>query len=378
MLSVVREPRVRVDVLRDEADDRASLYDATLRGLRAEVKELPAVWLYDEHGSRLYEEITRLPEYYLPRREAEILRDRAAVIAKRTQARVLVELGAGTAKNSRLLLDALAAQGTLERFVPLDVSEQTLRASAQAIAAAYPRVFVHAIVGDFERHLGALPRDGRRLIAFLGSTIGNLYPEQRARFLGTLASMLAGDEAFLVGLDLVKDATRLEAAYSDSRGVTETFVRNALAGLNRELGARFDQRRFAYEARWDPEHEWMDIGLRALQAHTVSIPRLELDVAFEEGEPLRVEISSKFRREQFEREAARARLRVDSWWTDPAGDFAVALVFRDASTVIPFAEIPEGGKEASGEVQRALKRFSRRTQFSNPRTRDKEAGRTSA
>jgi L-histidine N-alpha-methyltransferase len=378
MLSVVREPRVRVDVLRDEADDRASLYDATLRGLRAEVKELPAVWLYDEHGSRLYEEITRLPEYYLPRREAEILRDRAAVIAKRTQARVLVELGAGTAKNSRLLLDAFAAEGTLERFVPLDVSEQTLRASAQAIAAAYPRVFVHAIVGDFERHLGALPRDGRRLIAFLGSTIGNLYPEQRARFLGTLASMLAGDEAFLVGLDLVKDATRLEAAYSDSRGVTETFVRNALAGLNRELGARFDQRRFAYEARWDPEHEWMDIGLRALQAHTVSIPRLELDVAFEEGEPLRVEISSKFRREQFEREAARARLRVDSWWTDPAGDFAVALVFRDASTVIPFAEIPEGGKEASGEVQRALKRFSRRTQFSNPRTRDKEAGRTSA
>jgi len=378
MLSVVREPRVRVDVLRDEADDRASLYDATLRGLRAEVKELPAVWLYDEHGSRLYEEITRLPEYYLPRREAEILRDRAAVIAKRTQARVLVELGAGTAKNSRLLLDAFAAEGTLERFVPLDVSEQTLRASAQAIAAAYPRVFVHAIVGDFERHLGALPRDGRRLIAFLGSTIGNLYPQQRARFLGTLASMLAGDEAFLVGLDLVKDATRLEAAYSDSRGVTETFVRNALAGLNRELGARFDQRRFAYEARWDPEHEWMDIGLRALQAHTVSIPRLELDVAFEEGEPLRVEISSKFRREQFEREAARARLRVDSWWTDPAGDFAVALVFRDASTVIPFAEIPEGGKEASGEVQRALKRFSRRTQFSNPRTRDKEAGRTSA
>jgi len=329
MLSVVREPRVRVDVLRDEADDRASLYDATLRGLRAEVKELPAVWLYDEHGSRLYEEITRLPEYYLPRREAEILRDRAAVIAKRTQARVLVELGAGTAKNSRLLLDAFAAEGTLERFVPLDVSEQTLRASAQAIAAAYPRVFVHAIVGDFERHLGALPRDGRRLIAFLGSTIGNLYPDQRGRFLGTIASMLGRDEAFLVGVDLVKDVARLEAAYNDSRGVTETFVRNALTGVNRELGATFDQRRFAYEARWDPEREWMDIGLRARQAHTVSIPRLELDVAFEKGEPLRVEISSKFRRERFELETARAGFRLDSWLTDAAGDFAVALVLTD-------------------------------------------------
>ena len=329
MLSAVTEPRVRVDVLRDEGDDRASLHDATMRGLRAEVKELPAVWLYDEQGSRLYEEITRLPEYYLPRREAEILRDRADVIAKRTQARALVELGAGTAKNSRLLLDALAAEGTLERFVPLDVSEQTLRASAQAIAASYPRVSVHAIVGDFERHLGALPRDGRRLIAFLGSTIGNLYPDQRGRFLGTIASMLGRDEAFLVGVDLVKDVARLEAAYTDSRDVTETFVRNALTGVNRELGATFDQRRFAYEARWDPEREWMDIGLRARQAHTVSIPRLELDVAFEKGEPLRVEISSKFRRERFELETARAGFRLDSWWTDAAGDFAVALVLTD-------------------------------------------------
>ena len=328
MLNAVTETRVRVDVLRDEVDDRASLHDATFRGLNAEVKELPAVWLYDEQGSRLYEEITRLPEYYLPRREAEILRDQAAVIAKRTQARALVELGAGTAKNSRLLLDAFSAEGTLEHFVPLDVSEQTLRASAQAIAAAYPRVFVHAIVGDFERHLGALPRDGRRLIAFLGSTIGNLYPEQRERFLGSIASMLGRDEAFLVGVDLVKDVARLESAYNDSRGVTETFVRNALTGVNRELGATFDQRRFTYEARWDPQHEWMDIGLRALQAHTVSIPRLELDVAFDEGEPLRVEISSKFRRERFVREAARAQLRVASWWTDPAGDFALALVFR--------------------------------------------------
>jgi L-histidine Nalpha-methyltransferase len=329
MLSAVTEPRVRVDVLRDEADDRASLYDATLRGLAADVKELPAVWLYDEQGSRLYEEITRLPEYYLPRREAEILRDRAALIAKRTQARALVELGAGTAKNSRLLLDALAAEGTLERFVPLDVSEQTLRASAQAIAAAYPRVSVHAIVGDFERHLGALPRDGRRLIAFLGSTIGNLYSDQRGRFLGTIASMLGRDEAFLVGVDLVKDVARLEAAYNDSRGVTETFVRNALTGVNRELGATFDQRRFAYEARWDPEREWMDIGLRARQAQTVSVPRLELDLAFEKGEPLRVEISSKFRRERFELETARAGLRLDSWWTEAAGDFAVALVLTD-------------------------------------------------
>jgi L-histidine N-alpha-methyltransferase len=320
------EPRVRVDVLLAAAVGRPPLYGRTFRSLQAELKELPAVWLYDERGSRLYEEITRLPEYYLPRRESEILSARGPAIARLTQARSLVELGAGTAKNTRLLLDALDTAGTLERFVPLDVSEQTLRASAQEIAAAYPRVFVHAIVGDFERHLSALPLVGRRLIAFLGSTIGNLYPEQRRSFLGTLADMLARDDGFLVGIDLVKDVAQVEAAYNDSRGVTEAFVRNALTGVNRELDATFDQRRFAYEARWDPEHEWMDIGLRARQAHTVSIKHLELDVAFEEGEPLRVEISSKFRREQFELEAARARLRVESWWTDAAGDFAVALL----------------------------------------------------
>jgi L-histidine N-alpha-methyltransferase len=204
-----------------------------------------------------------------------------------------------------------------------------LRASAQAIAAAYPRVSVHAIVGDFERDLGTLPGGDRRLIAFLGSTIGNLYPDQRAWFLENIGDTLHGDDAFLLGIDLVKDVARLEAAYNDSGGVTEAFVRNALTAVNRELDATFDQRRFVYEARWDPEHERMEIGFRARQSHTVSIHGLELDVVFEVGEPLRVEISSKFRREQFELEAGRAELRVESWWTDRAGDFAVALVFRD-------------------------------------------------
>ena len=329
MSRALTQQEVRVDVLRDEAESRPVLYDETFRGLHEEVKGLPAVWLYDARGSRLYDEITRLPEYYLPRREGEILRARAGEIAARTQARTLIELGAGSAKNIRLLLGALDTAGTLERFAPLDVSEETLRASAQAIAAAYPGVSVHAIVGDFERDLGALPGGDRRLIAFLGSTIGNLYPDQRARFLTNLGDVLARDDALLLGIDLVKDAKRLEAAYNDSGGVTEAFVRNALTAVNRELDATFDQRRFVYEARWDPEHEWMDIGLRARQAHTVRIHRLELDVAFEAGEALRVEISSKFRREQFELEAGQAGLSIESWWADRAGDFAVALVLRD-------------------------------------------------
>ncbi len=296
--------------------------EATFLGLAAQEKELPTVWLYDDRGSRLYEEVTQLPEYYLPRREREILQARAAAIAKRAQARTLVELGAGTAKNTRILLDALDTVGTLERFVPLDVSERTLRVSANEIAAAYPRISVDAIVGDFERDLSGLPGHGRRLIAFLGSTIGNLHPERRERLLNTLAR----DDALLVGLDLVKDVARLEAAYNDPRGITEAFVRNALTAVNRELDATFDQSRFVYEARWDPEHEWIEIGVRARRAHTVSIQRLELDVAFDEGEPLRIEISAKFRREQFELESGRAGLVVESWWTDRVGDFAVALV----------------------------------------------------
>jgi len=302
------------------------LHEATGRRLQARVKSLPAVWLYDEQGSRLYEDITRLPEYYLPRREAEILRVRSAAIAEQTRAQALVELGSGTSKNTRLLLDALTARGTLERFVPLDVSEETLATTAETIAAAYPGVSVQAIVGDFERDLGAIPEDGRRVIAFLGSTIGNLDPGERARFLTTLAAALEAEDALLLGIDLVKDIARLEAAYNDPGGVTERFVRNALTAVNRELDATFDQRRFVYEARWDPGHEWIDIGLRAREAHSIALRRLGLDIAFEEQEPLRVEISAKFRRDRLDLELDRAGLRLASWWTDPAGDFAIALI----------------------------------------------------
>ena len=283
-------------------------------GLLSEPKELGAVWLYDERGSRLYEEVTRLPEYYLPRREAEILRTHSADIAE-TGARTLIELGSGNTGNTRLLLDALS--DTLERFVPLDVSADALRPSAAALAAAYPGLKVEPLVADFQQDLESLP-DG--LIAFLGSTIGNLYPDERARFFAQIRSPL------LLSLDLVKDPARLEAAYDDAAGVTERFARNALDHANRELGADFDQAKLAYEARWDPEHEWMDIGFRARTAHDVAIPGLELDLHFDEGEPLRIEVSSKFRRARIERELGVAGLRLDAWWTDAHEDFAVARV----------------------------------------------------
>jgi L-histidine N-alpha-methyltransferase len=304
-------------------------YEAARRGLEAHPKQLPAVWLYDERGSQLYEEITRLPDYYPPRREAEILRRYAPEIARRSHARTLVELGAGNARNTRFLLDALAEAHTLERFVPVDVSEEMLRSTARTIAAAYPGIVVDEIVGDFERDLTAPSGHGPRLIALLGGTIGNLYPKQRAALLGTLARNLAPDDALLLSVDLVKEQGRLVAAYNDPTGVTEAFVRNALNALNRELKATFEQRRFVYEAFWDANNEWVDIGLRARNRHNVAVERLGLELSFESGEWLRVEVSSKFRREKFEPELAHAELRVESWLTDPAGDFAVVLARRE-------------------------------------------------
>jgi L-histidine Nalpha-methyltransferase len=299
------------------------LYEATRRSLQAVPKELPAVWLYDARGSRLYEEITRLPDYYLPRREAEILQSVSALISERTRALTFVELGSGSAPNTRLLLDALSE--TLKRYVPFDVSEQALRDSAETIAAAYPAISVEPVVGDFERDLGTLPGGGPQLVAFLGSTIGNLYPAQRAAFLSALALELGDDDALLLGVDLVKDVGRLQAAYDDPSGVTEAFIRNALRAANRELEATFEQERFDYDPLWDPANDWMDVGLRARDSHAVSVRRLGLELTFAAGERLRVEISSKFRREAFELELERAGVPPESWWTDGAGDFAVVL-----------------------------------------------------
>ncbi|CAN5719604.1 L-histidine N(alpha)-methyltransferase [soil metagenome] len=323
--------RVRVDVLLDDASRRAALYEATLRSLTDTPKEISPIWLYDERGSRLFDEITHLPEYYLTRAERAILAERASEIASQTRAETLVELGSGTSEKTRLLLDALAAEGTLGRFVPLDVSEEVLVASAQEIADEYPGLEVHAVVADFERHLGMLPAGGRRLLAFLGSTIGGLEVDARERFLRTVASSLGSRDALLLGLDLVKDPARVEAAYSDGSGASERFQRNALAHLDRELGSDFSGSRFDYRPSWDPEREWMDIGFRSLEAQVVHIPRLGIEVAFADGEHLRTSVSSKFRRERFEADLAAADLQITRWWTDASGDFAVCLAVPSGS-----------------------------------------------
>ena len=322
------EPRIRVDVLLDDSDGRSRLLDETFWSLRQQPKQISPTWLYDEHGSRLFDRITRLPEYYLTRSERVILRAHASEIAAVTGADTLVELGSGTSEKTKLLLDALRKEGTLALFAPLDVSREILLSSAEVVAAHYPGVGVHAVVGDFERHLGSVPAGSPRLLAFLGSTIGNLVPERRERFLCKVAETLEPDDRFLLGIDLVKAPDRIEAAYNDSAGITEAFTRNALTVLNRELGSRFDQAGFAFEARWDAAHEWVDIGLRSLREQTIALPLLEIDVSFAEGELLRIEVSAKFRRDGIEAELAAADLDVERWWTDAAGDFALLLARR--------------------------------------------------
>jgi L-histidine N-alpha-methyltransferase len=316
---------LQIDVHLSDADHLDALRSETRRGLLATPKELAPLWFYDDLGSTLFEAITRVPAYYPTRTERGILEREAGSIARLTGADTLVELGSGSSEKTRILLDALEATGNLRRFVPFDVSEEFLRAAAATLASAYPHVAVHAVVGDFGRHLDRLPRGGRRLVAFLGSTIGNLTPEARGAFLRDVAAGLADGDAFLLGTDLVKEPARLVAAYDDPAGVTAAFNRNALTNLNRTLRASFDPERFRHVARWDAERERVEMLLVSETDQVVGIDDLGIEVRFAAGEPLRTEISTKFRRDGITADLAAAGLHLQHWWTDAGGDFALSL-----------------------------------------------------
>jgi L-histidine N-alpha-methyltransferase len=303
----------------------AQLAEDVRIGLTATPKTLPPKYFYDARGGELFAEITRLPEYYPTRAEAAILRAHAAEIATITASESLVELGSGTSEKTRLLLRALDAAGTLRRFVPFDVDPAVLKDASASTADEFPALDVEPIVGDFERHLTALPRYRRRLLAFLGSTIGNLEPAQRRPFLVAVRGTLEPGDAFLLGTDLVKPADRLVAAYDDSRGVTAKFNKNVLAVVNRELGADFDLDAFQHVALWDEQLERIEMRLRSSWEQTVRIAALDLEVPFRRGEQMRTEISAKFRRAGVAAELEQAGLRLTHWWTDPAGDFALSL-----------------------------------------------------
>jgi len=306
-----------------------SLRADALAGLTATPKSLPPKWFYDAEGSALFEKITELPEYYPTRAERSILRDVSPEIAALTRANVLVELGSGSSEKTRLLLNALRDAGTLRSYVPVDVSESALVLAGDALATEYPGLAVDAVVSDFEESLG-LPSPngdgaGTRLVAFLGSTIGNMVPAERAAFLSRIRSQLHPGDTFLLGTDLVKDPAVLVAAYDDSAGVTAAFNKNVLAVLNAELGADFDLDRFDHVAAWDADREWIEMRLRSTTAQTVRVRDLDLTVEFAAGEEMRTEVSAKFRRSGVEAELASAGFAMRSWWTDAGGQFGLSL-----------------------------------------------------
>jgi L-histidine N-alpha-methyltransferase len=308
-----------------DADDAVAQFAEDVRtGLTRSPKELPPRWFYDDRGSELFERITRLPEYYPTRRERAILERHGREIAAAVPVELLVELGAGSAEKTRLLIDALAGQ--LQTYAPVDVSENALLSASLAIAERYPDLSVHAVIADFERHLGKLPRSsGPRLVAFLGGTIGNFAPAARAEFFRGLAGLLQPPDALLLGTDLVKSVDRLLLAYDDPTGVTAEFNRNMLSHINRELGADFDLDAFRHIALWNDREEWIEMRLESVREQLVTVKALDLTVRFGAGEQLRTEISAKFRRDRLEREFAAAGLSLAGWWTDPAGDFALSL-----------------------------------------------------
>ncbi|CAL9367311.1 L-histidine N(alpha)-methyltransferase [Streptomyces sp. enrichment culture] len=304
--------------------------DTTGAALRADVREgltgspktLPPKWFYDARGSELFEEITALPEYYPTRCEREILRARADGIAEASGARTLVELGSGSSEKTRYLIDALT---DLSAYVPVDVSESALARAGQALAAERPGLDVHALIADFTARLALPATPGPRLVAFLGGTIGNLLPAERAAFLASVRALLTPGDALLLGTDLVKDEEVLVRAYDDAAGVTAAFNKNVLSVINRELGADFDPGAFDHVAVWDAGREWIEMRLRSRTAQTVKIPALGLVVDFAAGEDLRTEVSAKFRQDGVRAELASAGLELTRWWTDEERRFALSL-----------------------------------------------------
>jgi L-histidine Nalpha-methyltransferase len=317
---------IAIDVHLD-ADAAAAMAADVRAGLSASPKELSPKYFYDERGSQLFERITELEEYYPTRREREILTDRAAeIVAAAGRPATLVELGSGSAAKTRVLLSAMREAGCLRTYVPVDISEEITQDTARSLVEEYPGLEVRGLVCDFEEHLERIPDSaGPRLIAFLGGTIGNLYPGERREFLTRIAALFGPEDQLLLGTDLVKGTERLEAAYDDSEGVTAEFNKNVLAVLNRELDADFDLDAFEHVARFDAREERMDIRLRSLVEQTVRLGELDLAVSFAAGEEMRTEISAKFTRERLECVYAETGLELSGWFTDAGGDFALSL-----------------------------------------------------
>jgi L-histidine N-alpha-methyltransferase len=317
--------RIAIDVHLPRDGVLAGLAEEAREGLSCPFKELPPKYFYDERGSQLFEAITQLPEYYPTRTERSILEARAGEIVAAAEAGILIELGSGSAAKTRCLLSAMRDADLLDAYVPVDISEEITRHTAEALVEEYDGLRVHGIVCDYETHLERVPREEGALIAFLGGTIGNFRPGPRRSFLARIATLMYPGDRFLLGVDLVKDRDRLEAAYNDDAGVTAEFNKNVLHVLNRELDADFDPEAFEHVAFWDDDNRWVDIRLRSLTEQFIDVRDLDMRVHFARNEEMRTEISTKFTRGRLERSYADAGLELVEWWTDPDELFALSL-----------------------------------------------------
>ena len=297
-----------------------------VEGFAQRPRRLPAKWLYDARGSELFDEITRLDEYYPTEAERSILLARADEIVEAAGSDTLVELGSGSSDKTTALLDAMrATEHGLHRYVGFDVSADALAGAAEVLGERYPEAIIDTCLGDFDHDLDEIRHDGRQLVAFLGGTIGNYEPVPRAGFLEQVRSILQPGDHFLLGTDLVKDRDRLVAAYDDAQGVTAAFNRNLLRVLNRELDADFDLEHWSHRAVWNAAEDWIEMHLVSMQDQSVHLRALDLEVRFDEGEHIRSEISAKFRPERLDAELAAAGLETVERWYDDAGDYAVTL-----------------------------------------------------
>jgi L-histidine Nalpha-methyltransferase len=296
-----------------------------LIGLSATPKHLSPTWLYDQRGCELFDAITELEEYYPTRTERAILTKHAVDIARITCADTLIELGSGTCDKTRVLLRALDATEQLERYGPFDVAEGTLAEAAAKLLVEFPEMEIDGVVGDFRSHLSYIPQGGRRLIAMLGGTVGNLRPPERAAMLAELSDNMMPGDALLLGTDLVKDRGRLVRAYDDEAGVTAAFNLNVLRRLNRELGADFDLSRFIHVALFNESEEWIEMRLRSIGEQRVTIADLGLSITFDDGEEILTEVSAKFTADKVIHEVEAAGLQLAAFWTDDAADFALSL-----------------------------------------------------
>jgi L-histidine N-alpha-methyltransferase len=327
---VKRTPSGRMMISKD---GNRSLRDDLARdvstGLTAPQKSIPSKYFYDANGSRLFESICLLPEYYQTRTELSILRTHAPVIMEDFREGALIELGSGTNWKIRALLDAAYSSGSPHlRYVPVDVSAETLVAASSQLIAAYPGLEVRGVIADFTTGIGRVVDGDPRLITFFGSTIGNFDQEERVRFLSGIARSMAPCDRMLLGLDLVKPVSFIERAYNDSRGVTAAFNKNVLHVINRELGGDFKTEDFDHSAFFNSGEERIEMHLRARRRVTARLGTIDLDVGLSRGETIMTEISVKFSRETVEQMANDAGLKTGRQFSDPRGWFTVVELMR--------------------------------------------------